>query len=452
MMKADIPAVKPMGPPQDPALQGLAHALRRTRPGLASRGLLVGLCTVFAGLAVWAHFARVDDVARGDGRIVPSGRMQVVQHLEGGVVNAIHVKPGDEVDLGTPLLSLSPVQFGSERDSRSEQVLALKARQARLEAEARGSEPRFDASIKGPGAATYLRTERSEFEQRRARLDADLATVETQLTQRLKEVDEARTALATARRNLSLAREEREIVATMVERGLEPRLELVRLDGRISEIQGRVDSAQMMIPRLDAAVAEVRARRQTILRQFRADAASELSRTTSDLRAQQELLPGLSDRVERTEIVSPTKGIVNRVAVTTVGATARAGEPLVEIVPVDDKLVIDVRIRPQDIGFVKIGMPARIKLTAYDYSIFGTVEGEVISVSPDVVPGNSEQEPPAYQARIETRGPVPQRQGKPVSLLPGMQASVDIITGNKTVLDYISKPIVAMRENAFRER
>ena len=452
MMKVDLPVSQRARPPQDPGLQGLAHALRTTRPGIASRGLLLGLCTVFAGLAVWAYFARVDDVARADGKIVPSGRMQVVQHLEGGVVNAIHVKPGDEVAQGSPLLSLSPVQFGSERDSRSEQVLALKARQARLEAEARGLEPRFDASIKGPGASTYLRTERAEFEQRRARLQSDLATVDTQLTQRLKEVEEARTTLATARRNLALSREEREIVATMVERGLEPRLELVRLDGRISEIQGRVDSAQMMIPRLDAAVSEVRARRQAVLSQFRADASSELSRTTSDLRAQQELLPGLSDRVQRTEIVSPTKGIVNRVAVTTVGATARAGEPLVEIVPVDDKLVLDVRIQPQDIGFVKIGMPARIKLTAYDYSIFGTVEGEVISVSPDLVPGTSEQEPPAYQARIETRGPVPQRQGKPVALLPGMQASVDIITGNKTVLEYLSKPIVAMRENAFRER
>ena len=452
MMKVDLPVSPRARPPQDPALQGLAHALRTTRPGIASRGLLLGLCTVFAGLAAWAHFARVDDVARADGKIVPSGRMQVVQHLEGGVVNAIHVKPGDEVAQGSPLLSLSPVQFGSERDSRSEQVLALKARQARLEAEARGLEPRFDASIKGPGASTYLQTERAEFDQRRARLQSDLATVDTQLTQRLKEVEEAKTTLATARRNLALSREEREIVATMVERGLEPRLELVRLDGRISEIQGRVDSAQMMIPRLDAAVSEVRARRQAVLSQFRADASSELSRTTSDLRAQQELLPGLSDRVQRTEIVSPTKGIVNRVAVTTVGATARAGEPLVEIVPVDDKLVLDVRIRPQDIGFVKIGMPARIKLTAYDYSIFGTVEGEVISVSPDLVPGNSEQEPPAYQARIETRGPVPQRQGKPVALLPGMQASVDIITGNKTVLEYLSKPIVAMRENAFRER
>ena len=451
-MKRVDPMMSAPRPAQDPALQGLAHALRRTRPGMASKGLLLGLCTVFAALVWWAHQARVDDVTRADGRLVPSGRMQVVQHLEGGLVTAIHVKPGDPVDVGSPLLTLSPVQAGSERDSRSEQVEALRARRARLEAESRGTEPRFDGPGKERSGAVYVATERAEFEQRRARLSADLATLDTQLAQRLKEVDEARTTLATSQRNLKLASEEREIVATMVERGLEPRLELVRLDGRISELQGRVDSITVSIPRLDAAVAEIRARRESALRLFRAEASSELSRTTSDLRAQQELLPGLKDRVARTEIVSPAKGVVNRVAVTTLGAAARAGDPLVEIVPIDDTLVIEARIRAQDIGFVKVGMPARIKLGAYDYSIFGTMEGQVIQVSADLVPGTSEQEPPAYLARVETRSPPPQRNGKPVAILPGMQASVDIITGNKTVLDYLSKPIVAVRENAFRER
>jgi adhesin transport system membrane fusion protein len=166
-----------MRPEQDPALQGLAHALRRTRPGVASKGLLLGLCTVFAGLVVWAHQARVDDVTRAEGRVLPSGRMQVVQHLEGGLITAIHVKPGDEVEAGAPLLTLSPVQFESERDSRNEQVQALRARRARLEAEATGSEPRFEAAGKDRSVATYLATERAEFEQRRARLNADLATI-----------------------------------------------------------------------------------------------------------------------------------------------------------------------------------------------------------------------------------------------------------------------------------
>jgi adhesin transport system membrane fusion protein len=451
MKRADPMAVSAR-PENDPDLQGLAHALRRTRPGVASRGLLLGLCAVFGALVFWAHQARVDDVTRADGRVVPSGRMQVVQHLEGGVVTAIHVKPGDRVEAGALLLSLSPVQFGSERDSRSEQVQALRARRARLEAEMRGGDPQFGAYSKDQAAAPYLATERAEFEQRRARLNAELATLDTQLAQRMKEVEEARTTLTTAQRNLKLASEELEIVATMVERGLEPRLELVRLDGRISELQGRVESTTVSIPKLESGVAEIRARRESAVRQFRSEASSELSRTTSDLRAQQELLPGLKDRVARTEIVSPVRGVVNRVAVTTLGAAARAGDPLVEIVPIEDKLVIEARIRAQDIGFVKIGLPARIKLAAYDYSIFGTIEGEVTQVSPDLVPGTSEQEPPAYLARVETRGPPPQRAGEPVAILPGMQASVDIITGNKTVLDYLSKPIVAVRENAFRER
>jgi adhesin transport system membrane fusion protein len=435
----------------DPALQGIAHALRNTRPGMASQALLLGVCGIFAALAFWSTQAHVDDVTRAEARVIPSGRVQMVQNLEGGVIRAIHVKVGDAVEAGAPLITLSSVQFDGERDSRRQAVNGLEARVARLSAEATGIEPNFAALARQAGLQPYVATEQAEYLGRRTRLAAELATVDTQMAQRVKEAEDARSTLAASERSLKLAQEERAIVATMVERGLEPRLELVRQDGRLSDLQGRVDSGRIAVPKLEAAIQEVRARRDTLVKQFRAEAGSELSRASAELRAQRELLPGLSDRAKRTQVISPVKGTVNRVLVTTVGGAARGGDPLVEIVPADEQLVLETMIRAQDIGFVKVGQSARIKLSAYDYSIFGTVDGVVTQVGADSV-RTGEREPPVYIARIETRGPGIERNGKSLPVKPGMQATVDIITGNKTVFDYLAKPVVAVRENAFRER
>ena len=247
-----------------------------------------------------------------------------------------------------------------------------------------------------------------------------------------------------------LGQDEQRIIERMVERGLEPRLELVRINRVVADARGRVDGAALQIERSRAAMNEIEARKLSLTGQFRTEALAELNRSTLELRAAEETMPALSDKLARTEIKSPMKGVVNRVFVSTVGGVVKPGEHIVEIVPADDELIMEALVRPQDIGFVRVGQAARVKVTAYDFSLFGSLEGTVRSISPDVTTNDKGES--FYNVRVETRTRAIETLDKKWPVIPGMQVQVDIITGSKTVLQYLSKPLVAMKENAFRER
>ena len=433
----------------DLEIASLSQALRNTQQSWATRGLMLGICGVFTALACWSAFAKVDSLTRAQGQVIPSARMQLIQNLEGGIVRKIHVKQGDTVEAGALIVSLSPTQFSGELGSREQQMLAVTARIARLTAESTGKEPSFPKALRKSGAV-FVATELAEFQGRRARVAAEQAMFASQIQQRLVDAQNAQVEKDAAARGLESVLEERVIVAALVERGLEPRLELVRLDSRVSELRARKQAGELAVPRVQAAIEEARSRQQAAERQFRAEASTELSRLTADRSSSQALLPGLADRVSRTEIRAPMKGVVNRLFVSTLGGVIKPGDPVAEIVPADDQLVIEARIRPQDIGFVQVGHPARIKISAYDYTVFGAMDGVVTRISADVVPVERDQE--YYMARIETRLPALENNGKKLPVIPGMQAQVDIVTGNKTVLAYITKPVTALKENAFRER
>ena len=432
---------------------GIAFASRIPQLRRSSSGLLYTVFAVFAALFVWASIATVDDLTRADGRVVPSARLQVVQNLEGGIVQALHARQGERVEAGALLMSLQATQFGAERDTRRQQSSALAAKVARLRAEVEGGEPHFDDETRAAGDE-FVAQESAEFNSRRSKHLSELAIVESQMQQRLKEAEDTRNVMQTAQNSLQSAQQELTIVSRMVERGLEPRLELVRLQGRISDLQGRFESARLAIPRLDAAIEEVRGKREQVVRQFKAEAAAELGKTVIDLRSVQTSLPALADKVDRAEIRAPVRGILNRMFVSTIGGVVKPGEPIAEIVPADDQLVIEARIRPQDIGFVRAGMPTRVKLTAYDYSIFGSMQGEVTQIGADAVASDDRTQPNAFYflARIETTTTAFETFGRQLPVIPGMQAQVEIITGNKTIMSYLTKPLVGVKENAFRER
>ena len=236
----------------------------------------------------------------------------------------------------------------------------------------------------------------------------------------------------------------------LVSQGLEPRIELVRLDRAISEAEGRLSSATAVIPRAQQAIIEAKARAESVQKQFRTQAREELNRATADLRALEQGMPALEDRVDRTELKAPVRGIVNRVFVNTVGGVAKPGDPLVELVPADDPLIVEAMINPKDIGFVLVGQTARVKLTAYDYSLFGAMPGKVVQISPDAI--TNERGESFFLARVQTDHTMFENLDKKLPIMAGMQAQVDIVTGSKTVLSYLLKPVIAVRESAFRER
>jgi adhesin transport system membrane fusion protein len=274
--------------------------------------------------------------------------------------------------------------------------------------------------------------------------------LQAQVEQKTQELLEVRIALSTAEKTVLLGNEEHAILARMVSRGLEPKLELIRLERTLAESIGRAETAKATVGKLRAAINEAKARKDSVVGQFRSDAQAESNKSLAEFRSLQESLPALEDKKGRTEIRSPVAGVVNRVLVTTVGGVVKPGEPIVEVVPAADKLVFEAMVPTADIGFVKIGQTARIKITAYDYSIFGAMDGEVTRVSADAT--SNEKGESFYIARIETSSPVLETRGNKLAVLPGMQAQVDIVTGHRTVWDYLLKPVLAVRENAFRER
>jgi adhesin transport system membrane fusion protein len=434
--------------PQDFKLRSITHAVKHSGAKRATLGLLIGICTVFVFLVIWAAFARVDNITRAVGQVMPSSKLQVVQNLEGGVVSALHVKQGDFVDEGALLVSLSPIQSDAELGSRKEQVLGLSARAARLNAESNGKKLSYGVGLNKE--APIVAADRAEYQRRQASLSAELAVIDSQIQQRIQESANSKVEMAAAERSFAIANEEYAIVAKLVERGLEPRLELVRLDSRMSELEARNQAAKNSVIRLESAISEAKARREATERNFKAQAASELTRATTELNIQQQLLPGLEDRLKRTSIKAPARGVVNRIFVTTLGGVVKPGDAILELVPAEDKLIIEANIRPQDIAFIKIGQAARIKLTAYDYTVFGAMDGQVTQISADVVPVDREHS--FYIARIEIQKEGLESLGKKLPIIPGMDAQIDIITGNKSVLDYLTKPIKALKENAFRER
>ena len=430
--------------------QTISSAIREHEVRRGASILLYAILGVVVFFFGWSYFAHLDTVTRAQGKVIPSGRLQVIQSLEGGVVQAIHVRQGQQVAEGTAIVSLSAMQADGDYQARRQQRFALTARTTRLKAELAGdAPPKFGVELER-AAPEFVTIEMSAWRNRRQERDSQVRVLDSQRDQRQREIVETQLVIKTALKTLELGREERRILAQLVSRGLEPQIELVRLDRAIADAEGRYDSSRAAIVRLESALAEVVARKDATLNQIRTQAQAELNQAIGELRALEETMPALADRVGRTELKSPVRGVLNRLMVTTVGGVVRAGDPVAEVLPVDDQLVFEAMILPQDIGFVKVGQLARIKITAYDYSIFGSMEGTVTQVSPDAM--TNERGESFYTARVETKAPVLHSGERELPVLPGMQAQVDVITGSKTVLQYLSKPVIAVRENAFRER
>lgn len=411
--------------------------------------LLWSIALFFAVMFIWITIAEVDTVTRAEGRVIPSAKTQVIQNFEGGIVAEILAKQGQSVIAGERLIVLSQVQHDSDLKARQQLVASLEARAARLSALASGDSPKFPSNI-AERSPELLAVESATYLSKKLEQESQLRVLDLQIEQKRHELGEAQVTLSTTEKILEYGRQERDTVVRLVERGLEPRLELVRIDRAMAEQEGRALTAKIALTRLRSSIDEITSRKSALLRQFRSESLNELNLTLAELNPMRQSLPALSDKVERTVIKAPMRGIVNRVFVTTVGGTVRPGDPIVEMVPGDDQLVVEAMVMPKDIGFVKIGQTARVKITAYDYSIFGAMDGKVQSISADAVP--NEKGEAFFQVRIETKTKAIEALDKKLTIMPGMQAQIDIITSKKTILQFLSKPLVALKENAFRER
>ncbi|HWU01765.1 MAG TPA: HlyD family type I secretion periplasmic adaptor subunit, partial [Novosphingobium sp.] len=349
------------------------------RPAAASNLLLWCIAGFFALAIAWACFTQLDRTVHGQGRVIPAARLQTVSNLEGGIVSAILVKPGMDVATGTPLVQLDRTASAAELGSGAATVGALQARTTRLAAEVAGAAPHFAKDT--PEAAAGR--EQAAYAARQAELAGTMATARARIAQAQRAIAEADAAHAAKLAQRDTAREQSEALRPLVEKGIEPRLSLVQARNAALAAQSEADAAAAATQRARAALAEAQASMSQQREEWRAHAATDLAAAQGELSSRQSALPALADKDQRTVVRAPMAGRINRLLFTTIGGSVRAGEPLLELVPSESALTVEAWVKPEDIAFVHKGQRALVKITAYDYSVYGGLEGKVSDISPD---------------------------------------------------------------------
>lgn len=410
--------------------------------------LLILSCLVFFG--VWAHYTEIDDVTRSEGRIVPSGDVQKVQAAESGVVMRIFVNEGELVEAGAPLMELDGEVLASQFVQEQQRAYGLRARIERLEAEIDGAALDFDEELirDAPG---LVQTEAALYAARLARLRDDVSVLENRRRQRQQELLENRIAESTAAETLGIVSEQVKMIEPLVKRGLEPEISLLNLRRTEAEARGDAKRSAAILERLGSALEEIDGQIAARRSDFRASALDDLAKAASELATLQPLLPALENRAARALLRAPVRGVVNRILRTTIGGTAQRGEDLVEIIPLDDHHMVEAYVRPADIAFLYPGQPVKVKVTAYDFSRYGGLDGEIVRIGADAVTRSERNDEPVFIVGVATTGEITDQAGDPVDIIPGMTAEVDILAGRKTVLDYIIRPVVRVKERAFRD-
>jgi len=422
----------------------------RIEPRQASNVLLwvvLGFVVIFIA---WAALTELDRTVRGGGRIIASSQLQVISNPEGGVVEAILVRTGEEVEQGEELMRLDRTSTSSEFGSGEASVNALMAKIARLQAEVQGREPVYPRAADAD-SVRQIGIERSLHASRMAELASLVNAGQAAVAQSREAVREAE-AMHRARTAARDAREqELELIRPLVERGIEPRLALIQAQSAYSVAAGEVAAASAAIARARSAVAEAQSGLSRQRQDWVAVAAGELAAAQAEYSARRSTLPALAERVERTTVRAPLPGRINRVLVTTVGGVAAPGAPLVELVPSEESLLVEVMITPQDIAFVRMNQKARVNVTAYDPSIYGALDGVVVAISPDAVM-NEQTGQSFYTVQVRTASnALEDRQGRPLPIGTGMVADVSLLGDKRSVLSYLLSPITRLSERAFRE-
>lgn len=443
---ANDPAV----PPADRPGTHLEDLSDRVQPRQASNLLLWLVLGFIVAFIVWASLAELDRTVHAPGRIIASGRLQVVSNLEGGIVQAILVKAGDQVKQGQPLILLDPTASGSELGASQATVDALSAKVARLEAEIAGREPVYP-SARTATDAEQIGIERSLHAARLADLASQTSQANARALQAARAVAEANAAYRSRLSARDSARTQLDLIRPLVERGIEPRITLVQLDNQVAVATSDAIQAQATITRAQAGVAEARAAIDQVRQNWRAQAGTELATAQAERNARTNAMPALAERVKRQTVVAPVSGRVNRVLVATVGSATAPGQALIEVVPGADTLTVEALVSPKDIAAVRIGQRAKVNISAYDSSVYGSLLGKVATISPDATIEERTGES-HYTVRVQVdAGTFRDPAGRRLPIGPGMTADVNLIGEKRTVMAYILTPFTRLSEQALRE-
>lgn len=411
--------------------------------------MLASIAVLLLLALAWMAFSDLDITVHGQGKVIPSRHLQLVQSLEGGILRDLSVREGQVVKKGQLLARVENLEYDSQLGESRQNDLGMRAALARMDAELAGREPRFGPELERQSPEVVAR-ERQLWLTRKLEQDAAREAVLRQMEQHQQELADARSKSATLKSSLLLAKEALEIEKKLHEQGAGARVDLIAAQQKVVSIEGDLASAEHAIPRAAAAVRESEAKLRETETRFKAETGVQRNDTQTKQLALQETLAGKSDRVARRELRSPMDGVVNRLLLSTEGGVAKPGESIMEIVPAEDRLLVSAKVQPSDIAFIHPGQKARVRITAYDSSIYGPLDATVYRVGADAILDEKQQ--PYFEVQLETERNYVGRPEEKLFIHPGMTTDASIHTGKRSVLEYLFKPVVKTFRRALQER
>ena len=431
-------------PGQDWVLE--AEWSRIMQTPVKARGLLYLVTIVLFLLVVWSYFAEIDEVAKGDGKVIPSQQLQVLQSYDGGIVQDILVREGQTVEAGQVLLKVDPTRFLSSLEENTTQFAALAAKVQRLSALTQGDVLRFNRELREQ-APTIVDNERKLYNSNLAELDEVAAGSDSRIMQRRQDVEEERANLSQYQNVLSLSKKELSVTKPLLASGAVSEIEILRLERQIVELEGNITKSKVAIERGLNAIEEEIIKKEEARLKLVNRWNQELTEATAEMATLQQSQTSLEDVVSQAALRSPINGTVQRLLINTIGGVITPGSAVVELVPQDDQLIVEAKVSPKDIAFIREGQQAILKFSAYDFTIYGGMSAEVQHISADAI--TNEKDETYYLVRLETKKSIAD---EALDILPGMIVQVDILTGKKTVLNYILSPLFNVTASALRER
>ena len=435
-----------------------SYANSNEKPGSTSKILFLLISGIFTIFFIWAAFAEIDELARGNGKVIPTDKIQTVQSLDGGIISEIFIKEGDIVKFDDPLMKIDTTRFQATLEESKQEYLSLLAVKARFEIESRididNDLPKieFDAKVLEDDSK-YNINEKLLLENRFRELKSSINVLKSQENQKIQELREIESTIRKLSDSLGFIEEQRKTIRKLVERGVKSNFDLLNIEKEYNQTKGDLQTAKLSISRSNYAINEAQNKIKEKINIFKSEASNELQKAVGQINRFEAKLVGDRDKVANTTITSPVDGIIKQLNFNTIGGVVQSGIDLIEIVPLSDALVVEAKIDPKDIAFINPSQKAIIKITAYDFAIYGGLDAKIVEISADtIVDKESKEGKSYYRVLVKTDKNYLERKGKRLPIIPGMVATVDIVTGKKTILDFILKPILKVRQDSLHER
>lgn len=436
----------------------ILHSQKNAKIDSKVLNMFFAILIFFLGAFIWSYFSEIDELTRGEGTVIPSEKIKTIQSLDGGSISEILIKEGSIVKEGEPLMKIDTTRFEASLEENKQTYYHLVITKNRLELESKINldEPIPEINYNDEilqNAKTFAMNDRALFASRITELKSTIQTYKIQLKQKEEEINELNSKSKQLKISIDLVKEEADTMELLVAKKSKSKVDLLKTKKELAQLEGDLQNTYATIPRTKYEIEEAKNKIIEKMNTFKAEASNELQKVNTEIKKYESKLIAEEDKLDKTVLISPVNGIVKQIYVNTIGGVVKSGMDLIEIVPLSDILLIEAKIDPKDIAFLSPNQKAIVKITAYDFSIYGSLEGKIVEISADsIVDKNDKNQKTYYKVVIKTEKNYLEKDKQKLPIIPGMITSVDIITGKKSILDFLLKPILKTKANALHER